>query len=399
MKKQSFENLKKFFEKVKSVGFIERLFSWKNIVFISYDAYEEFKSVDKKLDSVNEDLEEANKKIGLLENDEKNLKESKTELQSDKKSLEKEKNELIEKVVGFEKTYEKNKEEHDTRVANLQDAKKSFDEERIRIRQEKEEKDEKLRERMKKQWKEHEDKVNQFIKKICSRNSIDYVDKVPFKGNPDNTIKICDEYIIFDAKSPQSEDLSNFPKYMKDQAESVQKYAKNKNVKKAIFLVIPTNTADSINEKHFNQVDYNVYVVTLDALEPIILSLKKIEDYEFAEQLSPEDRQNICRVIGKFAHATKRRIQVDHFFANKFFEILKDCDELPIDILDGAVEAERSGALNPPQERKGKTSDLDLDHLKKIDKQIKKDAEAKDIDTKSKIGAAIEKTPLYKEDE
>ena len=398
MKQQSFENLKKFFEKVKSVGFIERLLFWKNIVSLSYDAYEEFKSVDKKLDSVNEELEKASSRVELLKKDKENLKESKTEIQSEKKLLEKEKNDLMEKVVGFEKTAEKNKEEHDKGVANLDDAKKSLDEERNRIRTDKEKEDEERREKMKRQWKEHEESVNQFIKKICSRYNIEYVDKVPFKGNPDNAIKICEEYIIFDAKSPQSEDLSNFPKYIKDQAESVKKYAKNKDVKKAIFLVIPTNTADSINEKHFNQVDYNVYVVTLDALEPIILSLKKIEDYEFVEQLSPEDRQNICRVIGKFAHATKRRIQVDHFFANKFFEILKDCDTLPVDILDGAVKAERSGALNPPQERKGKTSDLDLDHLKKIDKKMKKEAEAKDIDTKSKL-EAIEKLPLYKEEE
>ena len=47
--------------------------------------------------------------------------------------------------------------------------------------------------------------------------------------------------------------------------------------------------------------DYEVFIITVDALEPVILSLRKIEDYDFADQMNPEDRENICRVLGKFA--------------------------------------------------------------------------------------------------
>jgi hypothetical protein len=72
----------------------------------------------------------------------------------------------------------------------------------------------------------------------------------------------------------------------------------------------------------FRLSDYTVFVIPIDALEPIILALQKIEAYEFAEKLSPEDRDNICRVIGKFVHLSKRRIQIDGFFAKQFFELL-----------------------------------------------------------------------------
>jgi len=44
---------------------------------------------------------------------------------------------------------------------------------------------------------------------LSQRYLIEYVDKVPFKGDPDSTIKICDEFVVFDAKSPASDDLSN----------------------------------------------------------------------------------------------------------------------------------------------------------------------------------------------
>src|SRR5204863_5846331 len=79
---------------------------------------------------------------------------------------------------------------------------------------------------LKQTWISHENNVKGTIRSIAQRHTIDYIDKVPFKGTPDNTLFICDEYIIFDAKSPGGEDLKNFPSYIKDQAEKAHKYAK-----------------------------------------------------------------------------------------------------------------------------------------------------------------------------
>ena len=78
---------------------------------------------------------------------------------------------------------------------------------------------------------------------------------------------------------------------------------------KDLFLVIPSNTLSVVNQYTYNIGDYNVYIITKDSLEPIILSLKKIEEYEFADKLSPEERDNICRIIGKFAHTTKEEFK------------------------------------------------------------------------------------------
>ena len=44
-----------------------------------------------------------------------------------------------------------------------------------------------------------------------------------------------DQLIIFDAKSPANDELSNFPKYIKDQTENLKKYAKHENVKRSFF--------------------------------------------------------------------------------------------------------------------------------------------------------------------
>ncbi len=244
-------------------------------------------------------------------------------------------------------------------------------------------------------WTNHQENVKQAIKSISGKHTIEYVDKVSFKGEPDNTLKICGEFVVFDAKSPRGEDLNNFPTYIKEQSEKAKKYAKEDNVKKWIFFVIPSNTLEVIKNYVYSLADYDVFVITLDSLEPIILSLKKIEEYDFAEQLNPEDRENICRVLGKFAHLSKRRIQIDTYFINQFMELAYKCEsDLPSDILEKVVEFEKAEKLNPPQEKRVKA--ISITELEKSTKKLRIDASTKGISIEDiKITDGLNQLPLY----
>ena len=113
-------------------------------------------------------------------------------------------------------------------------------------------------------------------------------------------------------------------------------------------------------------------------MEPIILSLKKIEEYEFADKLSPEERDNVCRIIGKFAHTTKRRIQIDQFFAEEFLDTLnKAGTQLPRDILESVIQFENAEKLNPPMEKRKKQ--ILTKDLKAKSEEIKKEIELRNI--------------------
>jgi hypothetical protein len=252
--------------------------------------------------------------------------------------------------------------------------------------------------KLKDTWSNHQQTVKQVIKSICSRHTIDYVEKVPFRGDPDNALNICGEYIVFDAKSPQGEDLNNFPKYLKAQAENARKYASIEDVKKWIFMVVPSNALDCIQTYVYHLADYEVFVISVDALEPVILSLKRIEDYDFAEQLSPEDRENICRIVGKFAHLTKRRIQIDTFFIKQFMELAYKAEsDLPPDFLERVVEFEKAEKLNPPSERRKKH--IDLKELEKDTTRLRSETIAKGISiAESVISTALNELPLYSDE-
>jgi hypothetical protein len=488
MDNPNFENLRRFFERIKNVGFFERIFSWKSIVSLGYDAFGEYQrllthvqekdaeisglalrnrelsqnmeyqqqqvtrlhkellteqlksqSLNEKitekereratiaeaqvnseehilrlkgemvtLAAKNEELqarinERENMAGGLVAADKKNqqsiaqLKEDLSAFQGNYDQLNSRFIEAQKTIVEFRQREEERIRQHDARVTELMSLKKQLEDDRLRVQAER---DEEIRSEfavMEQTWKKHEEAVEQSLRSICQRHTIDYCDKeqFPYNGKPDNAVMILDQFVIFDAKSPKNPDeLSNFPQYIKSQAEAAKKYLKGLDVRKEIFLVVPANTVEYIEEFHYDLADLHVYVVTHDCLEPLILALRKIEEYEFAEKLSPEDRENICRVIGKFAHATKRRIQIDNYFSNEFIDLLQSCDHLPDEIKQKVLEIELAEKMNPPiEKRKKKIPIQELEHDVKV---IGKEAEAREIDVTAVTKAKIETITLNK---
>jgi hypothetical protein len=301
-----------------------------------------------------------------------------------------------EEYLALKQEEEFRKDEHSRTIASLENIRNTVQAEREKEKEEKTAQEIARLEKLKETWINHQTAVRNSIKNICTRHTIEYVETVPFRGEPDNTLKICEEYVVFDAKSPAADDLSNFPHYIKDQAEKAKKYAKQEQVKTDIFFVVPSNTLETLKQNTFALGDYNVYVVSADSLEPLILCLKKIEEYEFAEQLSPEERENICRIIGKFAHLAKRRIQIDSFFARQFIEIAYKCEsDLPPDILEKAIEFERSEKLNPPMEKRAKA--INIKQLESEAIKVETEAGSKGILIENIIiSDGLNQLPLYK---
>ncbi len=396
-----FEKLTLFFERIKTLSFWQRLFGWKTLKSLSYEAYEEFKSMLGSVDRITRDLDQSKNAQSVRDETIKQT-ERKTNEQDKEISLLKQRvdqltpqiQELQKENTVFKESENNRRTDHEKKMAVLTGEIERIRNERNKEQEERQRKEIQRIEQMKQTWAKHQENTRNAIKMICQKHTIEYVEKVPFKGNPDNTLKIADEFVILDAKSPAKDDLQNFPNYIKSQTDSVKKYVNEENVRKDVFLVIPSNTTEVIKQFSYNMGDYNVYVVTLDVLEPLILSLKKIEEYEFVDQLSPEERENICRIVGKFAHIAKRRIQIDHFFAWEFLDVLTKCKaDLPKEILEKVIEFEKAEKLNPPQERRSKqilTKDLQSDTEK-----IQREAEAKAIVFPPSLQTNLKNLPLY----
>ena len=341
--------------------------------------------------TITESLTNQNQRNSDLSNELAGLKQKLTDIEQELSRIKEQNTQLLSNEE-FRKT------EHSNGVSSLQQIQEQIQNERNKEIEERHQAETDRIKKLRETWSNHEALVKHQIKQICAKHTVEYVEKVPFKGNPDNTLKIADEFIIFDAKSPGSDVLTNLPGYLKAQSESVKKYIKEEFVKKDIFLVVPSNTLEYLEQFVFHLADYTVFIISVDALEPVILSLKKIEEYEFAEQLNPEDRDNICRVLGKFAHLSKRRIQIDSYFAKQVFELAYRCEtDLPTDIHQKVIEFEKSEKLNPPTEKRAKQ--INLKELEKDNSKILSEAGTQGIVIQDDVlSFEIEKLQLYKED-
>ena len=381
-----------FFEKVKTIGFWNRLFGWSEMRTLSYEAIEELIRMTKDLEELRSNVAKLEKseagmleKISGLEENVSNAKlndaRRESEWNTDKESLariQQDRATLTKKLAEFQALEEQKTKTYQKNVEKLNHAYDQLKSEKERLNDARVEEQRMELENMKTTWQQHEKDIEQEIKRLCAKHTITYLDSVPFRGKPDNPVEICEEVIVFDAKSPRGEELGNFPTYIKNQAEQASKYVKHKSVKKEIYLVIPSNTVKVIDKFHYQLGSYDVFVITKDALEPVLLSLKKIEEYEFADKLSPEDRSALCRIIGKFAHTTKRRVQIDQFMANHMLELLRLAEsELPEEFVGLMKDFEKAEKLNPSTERRNK--EIDISKLSDEHNKINAQAEIREL--------------------
>jgi len=407
------EHLSLFFDKIKGATFWDRTLPWRwvSIRALSYEAYGEYRNLMKELEQYRVSLDgekttaaqlrsTVSVQTEVIKQGEKELAAKQNEITGLREKIDRLEGNVTkckESIATLKEQEANERKQYDASIATLNNIQNRIEKERKEELDERHRTDVERIESLRKNWSEHQRVVREMIKGICQRHAIEYVEKPPFKGNPDNTIRICGEYVVFDAKSPGTEELEGFYKYIQAQAEGIKKYTKQEGVKRDVFLVVPSNAVDVIRQFSFNMGDYSVYVVTVDALEPIVLALKKIEAYEFAEELTPEERENICRIIGKFAHVAKRRIQIDNFFVRQFLDVLTNCEtDMPSDVLEKAVEFERAEKLNPPIEKRAKqilTNELIGDATK-----IQREAEAKGLVFPDNIQEKIRTLPLYEED-
>ena len=103
------------------------------------------------------------------------------------------------------------------------------------------------------------------------------------------------------------------------------------------------------------------------------MQLKRIEDYEFTESLSPENREALVSVVGKMVHGMKRRIQVDQFFSKEFLSILDSMERLPSDLVTQVSKVEQALKINPPNENRKKS--IDHVELKQEEERLSSKAE------------------------
>jgi len=305
------DRLKLFFTSVKEISFFERIFKWSKIRSLSFDAFSEFEFLEKKVLQQDDKINDLKQRIELHIKEKEGIEKLNRDNSFDLRILREKNTELSNENTGFKSLDKKRAEEQLKYIGKLDQATKSFEDKEQRILQEKEARENEKLEKMKRQWQDHEKNTEEEIERLCSRLRINYIKNPPLQKKPDNTIEIAGEFIIFDAKSPKTDDLNNFPDYIKSQAKTLNKYTNQEKVKKDIFLVVPSNTLEYISQLRMTMSGFNVYVIAKDSIELVLVSLKKIEDIDLAGKLDPRDRENLISVVSNFAYFVGRNGRIN----------------------------------------------------------------------------------------
>ena len=339
--KDIFKDVKNILEKINNYGFFQRLFAWKLL-----------KKDSTKLDSKLEDLQDI---ISDLR--------QKFNIHDDLNNVKIENDNLKKEITTYENTIDGEKKK-------LADAQNKYhnmitSQEKRQEKKEEEEKDkhEQLEADRKVSWQTHESEVSAFIQSECMKYDIQYIgpQDFPDRKKPDNSIIIDERYVIFDAKSPgDSHDSASFINGLKQTAKDQEKYAQMPNVKKDIYLVVPSNLYPDIKKRHYPLGKFEAWIITMEQISVILAHYKKTMDYEKFEGLSQDDKDALIREMGNLEFNLRYKIMVDSVFGKKFLEAIKSSkDNLPEEINDEIEKVVTDSKDNVSRKDSGKPLSLD----------------------------------------
>jgi hypothetical protein len=146
--------------------------------------------------------------------------------------------------------------------------------------------------------------VISLLKESCQKPSIGFQfyenTNLPegFDGKikPDFLVECLGQYIVFDAK--KSKDIRT---YISTQVKNTAvKYKENPQIYTTIFFVVPNQEIGELRETCFIEGGFCFFVIAPDAIEPILANFKRITEYARVEELDPQDRENIVRLIADY---------------------------------------------------------------------------------------------------
>lgn len=335
-----------------------------------------FKITAKSVAPVGEDaiLKQKNEEIGELktalkemrsEMDEKagkskQLYENYKNLEADMKILRKERDDLSARVAKFETTEEQRQKRQEDLTLKLEEARSALEDEKRRIRRDDELKQAEALQERDRMWNEHEQTVNAALREICQKpqyafRAFDNANLPEgFDGSlkPDYMIEFLGQHIVFDAKVTRSQDINN---YIREAVKSTAKKVKgNPAIYPVIFLVIPTDAVAEMKQLTFVEGGFTFFVISPDALEPILASFKKITAYELADQFDPQERESIVNWIAELDFHINARNSFDVLLAEMGAKMLTDTRRLNPELAEevGRRQEKMKAPTLPPSEMK-----------------------------------------------
>ncbi len=268
------------------------------------------------------------------------LTQAKAKLQS----IEKERDTLQATVTKLEAKRDQQEKEHTRGLEKIDAAERALKEERHRVLQTEVEAKKIAEDERDRLWNDHEVTVISALTDLCKQPHLQFRaysnNHLPedFDGSlkPDFLIDFLGQYVVFDAKVSKSQNLQT---YIDDQVKkTAEKMKKNSKIYPHIFLVVPTEAIAELKKLVYAKDQYYFYVISREALSPILASLKRISTYELAETLDPQKRENIINALAEMTTQINMTSATSLLTTKKGIEVLSRLQQADPDL---AAEVEQ----------------------------------------------------------
>lgn len=320
------------------------------------DELSKLKEENKKITELQPKLDTVTTEKNTLIGEFKQLKENFDSLKSDQKIVHSENDTLKKQVNAYESQKENDEQQKNEKITQLDNAKIALEQERARVIKEDEEKREKELQELDRMWNEHENKVISLLKDLCKNPELNFTtydnknlpDSWDGKHKPDFMIEFLNQYIIFDAKVSKQDNLQT---YMNTSVRSTsEKIKNNTNIYPHVFFVVPTHAIKELNKTYFYEQSVSFYVISPEALAPILACLKKITTYELAEHFDPQQREKMISLLAEFDYHINFRNAYDLIATKMGVNILENIRKADEDTQEKITQRKEKMRLTMPRQ-------------------------------------------------
>lgn len=255
-----------------------------------------------------------------------------------------------EKIISeFNANKSQKEKEVSEKIKHLDKSRESLEDEKNRVREEDEDRKTKEKEERNRIWNEHENNVLVKLRELCENPKIQFKcfdnKNLPssFNGKfqPDFMLEIFpSQYVIFDPKFSENKIKTYSNKQIPETIKKIKESGNTEEIYPTVFLVIPSDLIKEVSKTFESRDGYNFFILSPENLAPIVFALKEITKYEFAEQLNPQDRENIINVLSGYESFIRNQNAANILIAEKADEVIKSKQVLSEDIL-GEIEKKK----------------------------------------------------------
>ena len=307
---------------------------------------------------------------------------------------------LTHRLTDIETRRETERAELKERIRELEKTRRLLEAEQQRIGAEELERRRQEEENRDRMWNVHEREVISRMAGICRKQEI----SLPCYDNtslpedldpalkPDFLIRLLGQYVIFDAKVSRSQNLQAYlSAQVKKTAEKLNTSKDSHLIYRQVFFVVPATEIPSLKQTSWFEQGYTFFVISFDAFEPVVTSMKRLEDYEFTDRFDPQERETIVTLIASFEQHIRQQNAGNIISTLRGLSVLAGSAGLPGDMAEEVENRRRNIRIENfrPSELKKLTDDPEY-QIREIARLVR--PAGPEVGTEELTGAAEEDT-------